>query len=59
MMSTWRITYSIPITVEVKVEADNEDEAVARADDRVDWRDGEVDGVAEITEMVEEGGDDE
>ena len=47
-MSTWRITYSIPITVEVKVEADNEDEAVARADDRVDWRDGEVDGVSEI-----------
>jgi hypothetical protein len=59
MMGTWNVSFSMPVRIDVVVEADTEEEAIEIAEKEADWQQGEEDGVLDLIEAVEEEGDDE
>ena len=54
-MATWKVSFRVPVLVEVEVEADNEGEAIEQAEQRAEFTAGEVDGLLQFVEAVEEG----
>ena len=54
-MATWRVSLTLPVLVEVEVEADDVEEAVELAERLADFRNGEEDGPMQLVEAVEEG----
>jgi hypothetical protein len=55
-MATWSVSFRAPVLIEVEVEADNEEDAIEQAERHADFTRGEVDGLLQFVEAVEEEG---
>ncbi len=53
-MATWSVSFRAPVLIEVEVEADNEEDAIEQAERHADFTRGEVDGLLQFVEAVEE-----